>query len=554
MLPATLEERCRVWLKLALILSVAWGLWRVHTSRTGDRLVAPATLDHAQIARHLSRGRGYVTSFLRPLGLPATASLSPQPDDFAPPLPSYLLAAAFVLGGSSEQTVLWASICCYLALLCLIFSVGRALFDRTVAFLAVAFAAVHGGLLQLALVHFPHLVAAVLGTALVGVWDPVFYEAQAEEEGAEEEVKRRAVPWLPARPFFLAGCLWGLICLSETFLILLLPLAALFAGLARGRGGWKAGAAFGLGWVLVMGPWGLRNTLVTGRPWGVLPWYQVLAATESYPGYSVYRQSAAPSPLEFLLHHPEEIAQKAVAGLRQAAAMWSHTAGGWVSALFLVSCLDVQGWRRVGWLRMWLLGGLLGHLGIVCLTDHDVGRLAIWSPGLILVAAAYLWERVTPPQGEEWNGRCGPWTLQLRSAAVRDGLIAVCLVPSLAMRVAEAGLERPTTPPGGQGVQDLSRWPASGAIVTDVPWAVAWLADRTAVWLPRPEAEAPDPSGQTAQVSAIYLSPLILQYDAREQVRPWQRMALGRSRPEGFRLAQRWSDGSVLFVRERNGN
>jgi len=52
------------------------------------------------------------------------------------------------------------------------------------------------------------------------------------------------------------------------------------------------------------------------------------------------------------------------------------------------------------------------------------------------------------------------------------------------------------------------------------------------------------------EVAAIYLSPQVLRYGPEEQVEPWQRMFLGRSRPDGFDVPLRLPEGGRLFLRK----
>ena len=62
-----------------------------------------AALDHAQLARHVASGDGFVTSILRPLALVFRAELRNPPDLYNAPAHPYLLALFFRQFGATDR-------------------------------------------------------------------------------------------------------------------------------------------------------------------------------------------------------------------------------------------------------------------------------------------------------------------------------------------------------------------------------------------------------------------------------------------------------------------
>jgi hypothetical protein len=60
------------------------------------------------------------------------------------------------------------------------------------------------------------------------------------------------------------------------------------------------------------------------------------------------------------------------------------------------------------------------------------------------------------------------------------------------------------------------------AIVSDMPWAVAWYANRTAIWIPWEIKQMKEIKGQMRDVRFLHLSPMIFKYPDTENVGGWQ--------------------------------
>src|SRR5436190_20542720 len=90
----------------------------------GDALA----LDHAQLARHLARGDGWVTSFVRPLCLTFHAALRPAPDLTSAPLHPLFLALAFRFFAATDRVVAGAGAALWVLSVWLTFAAARSWF------------------------------------------------------------------------------------------------------------------------------------------------------------------------------------------------------------------------------------------------------------------------------------------------------------------------------------------------------------------------------------------------------------------------------------------
>lgn len=205
-------------------------------------------LDYAQMGRQLATGEGFTTlqvfprhaRFLAENGL----AEGPWPNLHRYPLPTVLDALTYRLTGSLYAAGAWQSGLSYAAC-------------------ASAFA--------LLLSRFAPALLTALGTGLL-LLHPTLYAAA--HNGLTENTATAllllvlaavARPTAPsARDALLAGVACGLAWLTRTQLAVLLPLAALLAGLRQQS--WRGAAWVVFGAALPVAPWALRNLWLVGDP------------------------------------------------------------------------------------------------------------------------------------------------------------------------------------------------------------------------------------------------------------------------------------------------
>lgn len=229
---------------------------------------------------------------------------------------------------------------------------------------------------------------------------------------------------------------------------------------------------------------------------------------------------------------------------------------GWLPAAFFIGGA-VGGFREktaaaVGW---WS-GGLL-VLGLLAagLTACPLAVLPSIVPLVTLLGSHHLVSTIRERVGEDPVVVGGKGALfAIAPQSVRGfallGLTLAALCPTLS-RVAERPWSARRSTRSADMREIRKHVPNPGSVViSDVPWQVAWRTGRTALWLPPATQEEPGERPLSSEVAAIHLSPQVLRYGAGEKVMPWQRMFLGRSRPEGFARPIRLPEGGRLFLRE----
>jgi hypothetical protein len=322
-------------------------------------------LDFAQLARHLARGDGFVTSAIVPLSLAFVPRLEAHPSLHHPPLFPLWEALLFRLGGVRPAMAALASGSAWLLTLWFIYALAVRLFDRRVAVFAVVLFAVNLTALRFSVSGLPNLLTAALLTA--ALW------TLAGPRTEEEDTEKDFLPLPPGGWLILSAVLTGLVVLSDYSLAwpVIVSVGLYWILLSRqwvtpsdageepGLSLWSGrtliidfsrwlrtslplhvGAIFGAGLLLTVSPWLVRNVRVVGHPCFSLTRYDLLTQTRSYPGQSVYRRfTELPQPWEFAAEHPLQTARKGLRGLGRLAQEMASLANVVVLALFLAGCL-----------------------------------------------------------------------------------------------------------------------------------------------------------------------------------------------------------------------
>src|SRR4051812_24240614 len=452
-------------------------------------------MDAAQVGRNLAEGRGFTTSFIRPLSLyllrnngGSSNSLplpNKHPDLGNPPVYPGLLALVWktkpfpVEDLSKKQNFsvylpdLWIAVWNQLLLgiaAWLVFILARRLFDSSVAWASFA-------LLLLSETYWRFSVSG-LSTVLLMVEFLVLVWVISRLEGAARvaEATKGALIALAA----LAGALVGLMAMTRYSLAcLIVPLLVLMAtlpSLHRPTLLVVTLAAF----MAVCAPWVARNFQVSGTPFGTAG-FAIMAGTSNFPE----------DQLERSLHPPirqvemGEYWQKLFTNLHDIVAtdLW-RLGGGWIMALFLVGLLVPFRNSVLGRTRLFLVMSIAALCVAQALgrTTASTENVDINSENLLIVVApAVLMFGISLfiLLREQLNlggpaGRNLLWAFLYLIVGIP--LFLTVLGPHLS-RLAYP----PYYPPWIQQ-KSLAVRP-DGAIMTDVPWAVAWYGDRPGIWL-----------------------------------------------------------------------
>ena len=463
-------------------------------------------MDFAQIARNMAAGHGYATSILRPLAVTGFAppdATGTAPDVSRAPLyPFVLMLFAMAHGGHlGDNVILLVSLLLFLAAVLSVYFLARLLFpapEQTwIALLAAGLYGIGGEALGYALLGLPVALATLMVTllliALVRAMD------------------------LPGRPAGLGsavvvGVLAGLCYLTQYSLLLLAAPALVYLFFSRApERAWAGVGACALGFLVVTGPWLVRNAhLSHGDPFFTLLYYSLMDQSAAYPGFSTVYRSAVPNagPLTYFYTHLPDMLAREGRGLTFYRDNLLQVFNVFLLAAAAASLL----WRapdaRLNALRGYAAFCLMAIVLVTALFVPDVKIVAPFAPMVTVAAVGFVFSMVEMQNWETLLQRTAIWTLSLLV-----GLGA--LVQFVGRRPAQAD-------PVSSGIGQLS---AAGlktnqAVISDAPWEVTWRTGLPAIWIPADSTAFQAVSAQAAQsgvtIQAVLLTPMLSNYDLND--------------------------------------
>lgn len=484
------------YIRLAFLVLALLGITALWHLREAKNFAAAEAMDAAQVARNLSRGRGFTTQNLRPLSVALIESrlgkegkadlLAPSPDLANPPLYPAVLAGLMkvlpfnwdiasklfwryqpetVIGGFNQAL--------FFVSLLLLFLVASRLFDRTVAYLAVV-------LMALTETYWEFITSGLSTMLLIVLFLGLSWVLILFEEGAREATRSKTKLMALA---LLAGLLIGAMGLTRySMLWLILPTVAFLAVTGLGVRIPAAGGSAVVA-LLLVAPWAARNYQVSGTLFGI-PGFALHEGTTIFPGHLLERSMPANIALELnkidLGEYPRKLFVNAQTIL---GSDLPEAAGNWVAALFLGALLMPFRRPALQRLKCFLAGALFVMVVVQGLgrteLSADMPRynsenlLVVLSPLFFVFGAGFFF--VLLDQMEfQW-----PW---LRSLAV-SVLVVVLSLPLLLRFLPPRTFPLNYPPYSPPTIQIVSRWLAPEELMmTDMPWATAWYGDRSSVW------------------------------------------------------------------------
>jgi hypothetical protein len=492
------------------VLAVA-ALTALYDWRAYKNMYTQEAMDSAQVGRNLAQGRGFSTSFIRPLSLflvrrhsqqnPTEGANASDPARLKGAHPDLANAPIYpvVLAGlmkvlpfhyTVSRAVFWTNNgvfwryepdflialfnqLLFMGLVVSVFFLARRLFDAPVAWLS-------GVLMVGSELYWRFTVSGQSTILLLLIFTGLTWcLVLLEEESAQPK-------WGTNGPFLLAGAIGALVGLGGLtrygFGWLILPVAAFLILFSNPRQrGVLLLIVLGV-FTAVMGPWIARNLWVSGTPFGTAG-YAVIEGTNLFPENRLLRSlepdfsRLALTPLWIkLATNTREIVQNALPKL----------GGTWVSAFFLVGLLvsfRKSSTRRLRYFLLMCLPVLavVQALGRTPLSEaspeiNSENFLVLLAP-LVLVYGVSLFflllDQVELP------------VLQMRYVVIGLFAAIACLplflvfMPPRQQPVAFP--EKPYLPPL---IQELSAYMKENELMmSDIPWAVAWYGQRQCVWL-----------------------------------------------------------------------
>ena len=497
-----------VWLRRGLAALVVVGLAVFYLLHEFRGLATSEAMDQAQIGRNIAGGQGWRTDMIRPR---AVGQLQARGKDVAQniwydtyhaPLPPLVDALALLpvkkrwkmtprdVVYVGDRMIAIGSIALFLASLAVLYFTARRLFDERLALLAAALVLISDTIWQYSLSGLPQMLLLLLFNATFYV---LVRALEAQYAGTETRI------WLAA-----TGAGFGLLALSHALTLwMFVPALAVIAWFFRPR--WL-GAAIVLGvFAIFYTPWLVRNYAVSGNPGGVAI-YSILGGINHTEAGHMRRVD-----LDLAGVRPGHFRNKISANLMsQLGRIYEHLGWSIAAAMFFVSLLHP--FRRpetamLRWMLLAIWGGAVVGMSVYGINEEQ-GFAAnqlhlLFIPLMTCYGLAYLLV--------QWN-RLG---IDLRLA--RIGFITLifvlCGIPflnTLLLAPAKPAIRwRPYVPPY---ISVLNDWMKPEEITaSDMPWAIAWYADRRALWLPdtvKAFTEFNDYSVFRAPVNGLYLTPI----------------------------------------------
>ncbi len=454
-------------------------------------LDSPAGMDQAQIARELARGNGYTSKMIRPMALQQLVSAGKRPDllrlaDTAQPPVQVLIWAPLFRALESywpfdtkkrvyamDRVIASVGVCWLIGSLLLIHGIAVRLFDRGIAVFTVATLMTSFGLWQVASGGSPRALLLFLTCLFMHrLVEAVRRETNGERVGVGLMLLFAVLAGLMTMTHWMAG--WLVLGL----------LVGMWLVLPSARWGVMLGAGVML---LCIGGWAARNLMVGGDLLGVMKAY-LLSVLTPEPSQLHMRDLSGALPPAFvgtLLQHLSYNFQDILTNVPLLLV-------GSLPAMFSVIAMlhrfrnpVVLGMRNITFIA-WL-GVIVGGIVFGGQKD-DVGdeQLHVALVPILtmfgMAALAVLWARLGAEKRTLWS--------DYGYAMIFIALSGWPMISGLYQGVA-AGLFRK---------DKQAQWPPympdrtallhqmvtdNEIIMTDQPWAVAWYADRSAVWLPK---------------------------------------------------------------------
>ncbi len=498
-----------IWIRRALVVIVILGLALLYFMHDFRGLATAQAMDQAQIGRELARGHGWATKFYRPRALGQlqghgrNAVKNIHYDTYNAPLPSLVNAIALFPFKShlqmtprdiiflGDKIIAVVGILLFLASVVLLFFIARRLFDQRLALLGCGLVLLCDTLWQYSLSGLPQMLMLFLFHATVYF---LLRAMDAQLGGGRVGV------WLA-----LSGVGFGLLALSHALTIWIFVGALVYSIFFFRPRGWAA-VILVVAFAVIYFPWLIRNYIICGQPGGVAIYAILDGMRHSEAGWmrlvGLNTEGIGPGYL-----------RNKIAGnlITQQGNLFRYLGWNVVAMAFFGSLLHA--FRRsqtaaMRWLllSMWLgavLGmatyGLSEEQGFTANQLHllFIPLMTCYGLGFLLV----LWNRL---EIDVHIARLGFLTL----------LFLLCAWPMITnmtpLTPAKASVRWPPYVPPYIGV--LNRWMKPDEITaSDMPWAIAWYADRPAVWLPESLSVFTDMNDYRAfgaPLNGLYLTPI----------------------------------------------
>lgn len=444
-------------------------------------LATSQAMDQAQIGRQIASGHGWHTNVVRPraIGQLRSHGKSVQQkiwtDTYNAPLPPLVDAIALFpvkaywkmtprdITYVGDKAIVFVSILLFLGSIVVLFFIARRLFDQALALLACTLVLISDTIWQYSLTGLPQMLLLFLFSLTTYC---LLRAVQAQFEGRVVGI------WLA-----LAGIGFGLLALSHALTIWIFLGALIYcAFFFRPRG--YAALIILVTFAIIYTPWLIRNFIVCGQPGG-LAIYSILDGVRySETGWMrhIDLNLAGIGAGNFRIKIINEFS-------KQLGRLFEYLGWSVVAPLFFVSLMHRFKRPEAGAMRWMILSMWIGAvLGMSVYGMHEEQHFTanqlhlLFIPLMTCYGLAFLLVL--------WN------RLEIDFRVARLGFLALIfllcgwpMINTIALAPTKGFLRWPPYVPPYIAV--LNSWMKPNEIIaSDMPWAIAWYADRPALWLP----------------------------------------------------------------------
>jgi len=499
----------------------------------------PDAMDQAQIARSIAAGEGFSTKYVRPLALwqlEAAGKSMPEgnfPDFTQQPLAPLLYALAlWLVKGSWEMNpldiiymgdriiVIWGTFFFLLAAIVWFF-VARELFDDKLAGLSLAILFLTDLLWQFAISGLPQTLLLLLFGCTIWLTLKAMHGGYADHRNG-----RWALP--------LAGLFFGLMMLAHGLAVWIFLGWLIFVGILFRRRLIPVLIAIAV-CAAIVAPWLARNYSVCGNPFGLAVFTALYSS--SPPEESLYRQ-VTPD----LLGATRGIRGKLKNGvINQAGDLFKYFGLNIVALAFFFSLLHKFKDPRVSIFRWGVLGmWIAAFMGMALYGLHgkEVGPNqlhVLFLPLFVFYGLAFLlvlWNRIDIEN-------------YLLNKVFTGFLLVLVAIPMLSTIFLSSNPRIQWPPYVPPFIAELGKWFNEHEILcSDMPWAVAWYANRKTLLLPdtpRTLTRISDYRVLGNSIVGLYLTPLTGNKPLVSQIykgtyREWAGLIVRPPQSQGFFL------------------
>lgn len=472
-----------VWVQRSLVAAAIFAMavyymWPGHFRG----LATSEAMDQAQIGRAIASGHGWRTQFIRPRAVGQLQAHNKDVkqkiwrDTYNAPLPPLVDAIAllpvkpywkmalptFIYAGDRAIAVM--SILFFIASVVILFFTARRLFDQRLALLACGLIIVCDMMWQYSLSGLPQMLMLFLFNAAI--------------YGLVRAIETQHAGALPIRWLLAVGVGFGLLALSHALTLWMFVSLLIFSCFYFRPRGWS-GLFLSAPVIALYLPWLIRNFIVCGNPAGVAIYSALNGVVHSEAGWMrrVDLNLTGVGPAGFR----DEILANLIG---QASHIMEYLGLSIVAAMFFVGLLHAFKRSETSVLRWMILamwGGAVMGMAVYGINE-ELGIAAnqlyiLFVPIMTCYGLAYLLV--------QWS-RLG---IGIRFARV--GFITLlyflCAMPAIFgipwLSPPKTFIRWPPYVPAAIAI--LNDWlKPNETTASDMPWAIAWYADRRGLWLP----------------------------------------------------------------------